>query len=44
MLINLRIMPYERTLIDILATIMSLFVCHTTCNIWISFVLSNGKY
>ena len=36
MLIYLRIRPYESTRIDILATIMSLFLCHTTCNIWIS--------
>ena len=28
MFINLTIMPYESTLIDILATIMSLFLCH----------------
>ena len=29
MLINLRIMPYESRLIDIVARIMSLFFCHT---------------
>ena len=37
MLINLRIMPYETTLIDVLAKVMSLFFCHTKFNIWISF-------
>ena len=38
-------MPQESTLnMTILATIMSLFLCHTTCNFWISFVLSNGRY
>ena len=37
MVINLRIMPYETTLIDVLATVMSLFFCHTKFNIWISF-------
>ena len=36
MLITLRIRPYVSTLIVILATIMSLFLGHAMCKIWIS--------